>query len=294
MKNKKRVIFCRPPNKPYLSILERAFVAGCNKHNIQVFPSTRSNIRHDVDRVVIVGHSTTDSFRSPIIKVANRYKIPLMFIDTSCFNVKKQRKQQNYDSDDHYVTIGNYKVKGKGHFHIDDITIKDTDRWNLISKNCSLRLQPFYRSIHNKYVVIYGHNFNRLSKAYASVDNQKSELELTLKKAKQIFSSKQVIYKPHPSIKDNKNIEIKDEEIFCSIGWHTNALVHSIINGIPSIYLSSFSFLDKTIASDTVKEQLFYPSEEARQLWLNKLSYCSWNCKEIESGEGLERVMSSL
>lgn len=293
-------LFCHAKGDEFAHLMFNSFKEGFQKHGDDI-QWVKSHINkdklkfHSADFCIIIGYNIVSDFRRRCIQLAKLNKMPIVYVDAGFTNRKTLYNIQSYGDPWHYLAIGLNGIKGLGNYNIEDITELDIDRWESISKNCNLELKEWKRE--GDYILVAGHNMFGLSNFYTPARRQELNINKMVKALRDKYKM-DVIYRCHPSLqKINRrayekltrktSLQYDLSNALFSVGWHTNALVHSIINGVPAIYLDKYSFLDETVASKSIDGPISYPD---RTLWLNKLSYSQWNYEEIKSGEGLVRI----
>lgn len=107
------------------------------------------------------------------------------------------------------------------------------------------------------------------------------------------LTSRPILYRPHPqdptprSIKgvafsQGKSLEEDLEDAWAMVAWNSNALVSSVIVGVPVFALGPGSMVE-AVANKSL-EDIESPMIPDRQQWAHSLAYCQWSCPELEAG----------
>ena len=110
-------------------------------------------------------------------------------------------------------------------------------------------------------------------------------------------SRRPLVYRPKPSWKDAVLVSgarfsrpprtITQELIDCwaLITFGSNAAVDALIAGVPVVVLGDGVALPLAQTSEEKIEDLYIPTDNERQQWLQDLAYCQFNLTEMASGE---------
>lgn len=197
-------------------------------------------------------------------KVAKRLKIPIIFFDagihhnfkTVCINEPKRIGSAfAYDLEDFGSRSNNF------------IKYMNYKPWNQTGEN----------------VCVMIHNIRGYKSITQDINKQLSYINEVINKLKKMGYN--IIINNHPgSIDRNNTIHLLRKNILLSkfcVGWHTNALCHSITMGVPAVCLDEDSFA-YDVSSKSLDEKLIYPD---RSEWINMLSWTQWTKEEIMEGK---------
>jgi len=172
----------------------------------------------------------------------------------------------------------------------------DPDRWQKISRNLNLTLQP-YRATGDHILICLQRNGGWSMKGLNSIQ----WLEQTINKIKQ-YTDRPIIVRGHPGDKktrgflklNHKNVQLSYNEkllddlknAWATVVHNSSPSVASTIMGIPAFltdpepkHSQSFDVANFDLS------KIENPDLKERQTWVEKISMCHWNFDELKSGE---------
>lgn len=107
------------------------------------------------------------------------------------------------------------------------------------------------------------------------------------------LTDRPILYRPHPDdpapkgikgveFSQGKSIEEDLRGAWATVAWNSNALVASLVAGVPAFALGPGSMVEAM--ANKVLENVESPRMPDRQQWAHDLAYCQWSGPELEAG----------
>jgi len=185
------------------------------------------------------------------------------------------------DLNGHYkVSINSYQCE-----HMIDVNVPQ-DRFN----DSAIKTKPLKRTTDP--ILLIGVTI-KSSVAY-KIEFESWEKEII--KQIRLYTDRPIIYRQKTSSEkkmsnlgdriSHQNIETIDQALDNSsflVTRHSNSAIDSLINGVP--FYTEYGLAQKWATPIISIENPIFPSEEERQMILNRAAYSQWSIKEIRSGE---------
>jgi hypothetical protein len=173
----------------------------------------------------------------------------------------------------------------------------DSSRWNKISRNLNLSLQPWRTQ--GNHILICLQRHGGWSMGGLSVQ---AWLDQTIIQIRQYSRKRPILVRTHPGDKkiksilkiNHKNVHLSTNErlvddlrnAWATVVYNSSPSVASIIEGIPAFITDPLPQHSQTYeVANTDLSRLENPEMPDRQAWIEKISMCHWNFEELRSGE---------
>lgn len=116
-------------------------------------------------------------------------------------------------------------------------------------------------------------------------------------------TQRRIVYRPKPSWPDAQPIfhtvfdrktplDAALAQAHCVVAHHSNVGCDALLHGVPVMVKHGAASVLCTYDLSKI-ETPYYPSDEERQAWANRLAYCQWSVAEMQSGACWEYLKTS-
>jgi hypothetical protein len=226
--------------------------------------------------------------RKKAVELQKRTNKKSLIVDSNLFLFADPGNQNHYLR---YSFDGVFPTTG---FYFDKTV--DPNRWNKISNNIGLRLEP-YRTTGNHVLICLQRNGGWSMKGLNSL----LWLEQTIEKIKQ-YTDRPIVVRAHPGDKktrgflklNHKNVQLSTNErlvddlknCWAAVVYNSSPSVASIIMGVPAFLTDPVPQHSQSFSvANTDLSNIENPTMLDRQSWVEKISMCHWNFDELRLGE---------
>lgn len=174
-------------------------------------------------------------------------------------------------------------------------TIVDPSRWQQISKDLGLTLQPWRKTGDHVLICLQRNG------GWSMGDTNSVEwLHKTINKIK-MHSARPIVVRPHPGDKKtietlqlpypgvsiSKNVNLLDDlrNCWCTVTYNSSPGVASVIEGIPTFITDPIPQNSQSFAvGNTNLATIEKPLMPDRQQWIEKIAMSHWNFNELKNG----------
>ena len=241
--------------------------------------------------------------------IAKKHNIPVIYMDSGAFYDRENLPVNCKHDFERLFGISVDGCKNHGLKYLDYLDIEDGEFERQIQSNTGLEILPTKQVQTNSTVIILLHNVVGCALDFTPVCKQMKACSKLKKDLEQLGYKVITSYHPlHPKDKHlhrdrvaNKtkmvsakslSLEYIVKESSMCLGWHTNTLCWTCINGIQTVCYDSMNFCYEIVSHDL--NDLKCPSIEERYKWANRLAYSQFKLNDIINGKVWERVENYL
>ena len=183
-----------------------------------------------------------------------------------------KRSDHNHGKFDGYyrVTKSNYQYSGLGEY--------PSDRWEALD----VQLEPWRR--HGDHILVCPMSYNMA--VHTGVDHRKWMKDTIAEISK--HTDRTILIKPKSS---DMLLDEALTDCHAIVGFDTNALIDSVVAGVPSFNLGNSAVAPVALQDLTRIESPIYPD---RRQWARNLAYNQWTLDEFRDGTAWESLQENL